>query len=85
MAAPPRQQVVWATRVSYGNDEHLLLVVPKDDLKRKRPHAARAMPIANANETLGIGLNVRKRNVHRNTEIASGYWAMLRAPIRVRL
>jgi hypothetical protein len=68
--------------VGYGNDMDTVLVMAKHNLKRKLLYTARAMSPVDADKPLRIGLDIRKRNVHSNTEIASGRGASFGVPIR---
>lgn len=68
--------------MGYGNDMNSIVVMAEDNLKWELLHAAGTMPIVDPNETFGVGLDVGKRNVDGNTEIARGSGTAFRVPIR---
>ena len=68
--------------MDYGNDINSILVMPEGNLKRELLHAARPAPSVDPNKPFGIGLNVRKRDVHGDAEVASGGGTAFCIPIR---
>jgi hypothetical protein len=72
-------------RTGYRNDMNSILAKPEDNLKRELLYAACAVSRIHANVPPRIGFDLGKRRVYGDTEIASGFGAAFRVPVRGRL
>ena len=68
--------------VGDGDNMNAMVAVAEDNLKWELRDTTRTMPVVDPNESFGIGLNSRQRDVDGNAEVASGGGTALCVSIR---